>query len=263
MLIIGYSLESYGINVMRFYIVSIIRVKEFSVRASFVTNNSIMSGKPTKRLVKKLQMPKMDGDETIDIHADSPSPTAAAAAAVAETETTGFDVEFWPGRRLSLSRFNGRVFIHVRGYSLHNDRAYPTKKGASFTPGRLSVLRGKISEIDEALRQQEVNACYNVVVGDGPLYKAHIGAGIFATVGGDYHGVNLRRHWVPEGKREDVPTKNGIYLPTAQWSALKLKLAELLASHPELRGVTECINTHDNQLEMIECRECMPFGWIA
>ena len=178
---------------------------EYSVRASFVTMNNVMSGKITKRLVKKVQMPKMDGDETIGMLADSPSPTATAAAA--ETKSTGFDATFWPKRHLSLTRFNDRVFIHVREYSLLNGHEYPTKKGASFTPGRLSVLRGKISEIDEALRQQEINASYNVEVGEGLLYKAHIGAGVFVTVGGGYHGVNLRRHWVPEGKREDVPTK--------------------------------------------------------
>ena len=175
-----------------------------------------------------------------------------------------FDTSFWPGRRLMLSNFNGRTLIHIREYVSMGDKEYPTKKGACFTPGRLSVLRGKIDEIDMMLLQQEVNASYNVTVGgEEPLYMAHLGAGIYASISEKYHGVSLRRYWMPEGQQAIIPTKNGIYLPANQWIALKFKLDELMATHPGLIDAVECINTHEgNQMGMIECRECTPFGWL-
>ena len=169
---------------------------------------------------------------------------------------------FWPGKRLTLSFFNGRVLIHIREYVSMNGRHYPTKKSASFTPGRLSMLRSNIDDIDEALRQQEINASFMppVTVEGGSLFKAHLGAGVYASVSGQYNGVSLRRHWKPVGMEEIVPTKNGIYLPAPQWSALKLKLDELLAAHPELHVAIACIYTHENQMGMYDCYECMPFS---
>ena len=112
--------------------------------------------------------------------------------------TTGFDASFWPGRRLVLSSYKGETFIHVREYEKIGDKEYPTKKGVSFTPGRLRVLREKIETIDEMLRQQEINAVYNVTVGEPTLYTAHLGAGVYVSVSENYPGVSLRRHWMPE-----------------------------------------------------------------
>jgi hypothetical protein len=124
---------------------------------------------------------------------------------------------------------------------------YPTKKGVCFTPARLKVLRNKIEEIDEHLKNQSAP------------YKSHLGAGIYAS-SDKFNGVDLRRHWIPEGQPEMVPTKRGIYLPTIQWTSLKEKLTELLSTYPELSLAQECF--HDNQLELIDCRECLPFGWM-
>ena len=178
-----------------------------------------------------------------------------------ETPTSvQYYVSFHPGRRLTLSTFQGQVFIHIREYVQFNGKEYPTKRGVSFTPGRLNVLRSKIGEIDTALNQQEVNASYNVELGDGLLYKTHLGAGVYASVSEKFQGVNIRRNWLPEGQVAIVPTKNGIYLPTDQWKSLKEKIDELLVVHPELIDVKPCI--HENQFDMVECKECMPFGWI-
>jgi hypothetical protein len=178
-----------------------------------------------------------------------------------------FSASFHPGRRLTMTRFHGMLRIHVREYERVGDREFPTRKGACFTPGRLKVLRGKISEIDEALRQQEVNASCNVTVGVGGnsslLYKAHLGAGIYASIDENFNGVSLRRHWVPIGRQEIIPTKNGIYLPASQWAALKLKLDELLLARPDLDQAVECMLTHDNERGLLECSECAPFGWIV
>src|SRR5437867_3694975 len=62
--------------------------------------------------------------------------------------TEGFNASFWPGRRLSLSCYNGQVQIHIREYQTLNGKEYPTKTGACFTPGRLMALWEKVEMID-------------------------------------------------------------------------------------------------------------------
>ena len=189
-----------------------------------------------------------------------PCETETSSEATAVAVPGGFDVSFWSGRRLVLSCFNGRILIHVREYQTADGKEFPTKKGACFTPGRLMALREKIDTIDEILKQQEINASYNVSVAP-ILYKAHLGGGIYVSVSEKYPGVSLRRYWVPEGQQEPTPTKNGIYLPRNQWTALKNKLEELLAAYPGLLEATVCSSSHGgNQMEFFECSECAPFS---
>src|SRR4051812_808463 len=91
--------------------------------------------------------------------------SAVASGSAVAVARTGFNGPFWPGRRLVLSCFNGQILIHVREYQTTDGKEYPTKKGACFTPGRLMALHERIESIDEVLRQQEVNASYNVTIG--------------------------------------------------------------------------------------------------
>jgi len=174
-----------------------------------------------------------------------------------------FDVEFWPGRRLTLSHFKGQILVHIREYATTDGKEFPTKRGACFTLGRLRALRDRVAVIDSMLQQLEVNASYNVTIGLDPVYKEHLGGGIYAVINEKYRGVDLRRYWMPPAQNIlIIPTKNGIYLPATQWAALKSKLDELLIAYPDLMNATVCCNTHDgNQMELYNCRECTPFGY--
>src|SRR5206468_3627415 len=113
-----------------------------------------------------------------------------------------------------------------------------------FTPGRLLALREKFEEIDEKLRQQEVNASYDVTSGS-TLYKVHLGTGIFVSISEKHHGVSLRRYWIPEGYEEPIPTEEGIYLPRNLWTALRSKIDELLIAHPRLDDAKVCSTSHN------------------
>lgn len=174
-----------------------------------------------------------------------------------QTSTTYFSAEFAPGRHLVYSQFNGKDLIQFREYAVMGERKYPTKKGVCLTPGRLRALMEIFDDIDEQLKQQKSDASYKV---QSSSYKSHLGAGIYVTVDTKFSGVDLRRYWVPEGQLSIVPTKNGLYLPSSQWSSLKEKLGELLIARPELSIAEQCY--HDNQMGMMDCRECLPFGWI-
>jgi hypothetical protein len=212
-----------------------------------------MSGKICKRTVKKTTLSLKTGDaEACRTLLESPSSLLS---------TTGFDVEFSPRRRLVLSCYMGQILIHIREYDAIGEKEYPTKKGACFTPGRFRALREKLETIDEMLRQQEINASFNVTIGEAELYKVHLGAGIYASIAERYHGVSLRRHWMPPGQESIVPTKNGIFIPVKQWASLKIKIDELLTAYPGLNNATVCIDSHDgNQVGFLECHECLPFG---
>ncbi len=174
----------------------------------------------------------------------------------ATTTTSEHKLLFAPGRYLVYSQFKGQFQIHVREYNhktMSNGMGqceYPTKKGVCFTPGRLKVLINKIEDIDGYLNKKPK---------ESEPYKTHLGAGIYASID-KFNGIDLRRHWIPEGQSEIIPTRRGIYLPVAQWNSLKDKLNELQAIYPELDTAQECF--HDNQLELIDCRECLPFGWM-
>jgi len=198
--------------------------------------------KITKREEKRT--PKVVIDET---PAGSTSPS-----------TVYFNVEFAPRRFLTYSRFDDQDWVHVREYLAMGERVYPSKKGVAFTPTRLRALIARLPEIDEQLKEQRTAAAATTEPQE-VSFKTHLGAGIYAGVHSKFNGVDLRRYWAPAKQTSIVPTKSGIYLPSAQWTALKEKLDELAKVHPELEMVEECF--HQNQMGFLDCRECLPFGW--
>ena len=185
-----------------------------------------------------------------------PEETVEHPTSLVATESAETKLLFSPGRYLVYSRFNDQDQIHIREYGVMTmtngmgQCEYPTKKGVCFTPGRLKVLRNKLDEIDENLKNHSETST---------PYKAHLGAGIYASIE-KFNGVDLRRHWIPEGHPSIVPTKRGIYLPAFQWRMFKEKLNELLNMFPSIAAAEECF--HQNQMELIDCRECLPFGWM-
>jgi hypothetical protein len=171
-------------------------------------------------------------------------------------------LKFAPQRYIVYNKFRGAALIHIREYAVKTASCavgvceYPTKKGVCFTPGRLFMLRSKLDEIDNQLKLQQFPNPQ-----PSPAYKQHIGGAVFVSTGQGFNCVDLRRHFIPEGKSTITPTKCGIALSPNQWNSMKEKLQELLALHPELESAMPCM--HDAQEEMMQCRECMPFGWMT
>jgi hypothetical protein len=210
--------------------------------------------------VNKREMKKEVGATTSTIPTTVAELDEISTASTVPLPTGGFDGTFADRRRLVLTTYKGQTYIHVREYVNEDGREYPSKKGVCFTPSRLQKLCHKIEEIDEQLRQRNATASYKVDQGE-IIFKTHLGAGIYASVGSKFNGVDLRRFWAPPGQFTIVPTKNGIFLPVSQWSALKKKLDELLTVHPELTRTELCL--HQNQMDVFQCHECMPFGILS
>jgi len=161
-------------------------------------------------------------------------------------------------RYLVHARFNGEELIHIREYSSSGTKEYPTKRGVCLTPARLTVLRYKLEEIDDQVKLLDFPHPQ-----PSPLYKMHLGRGIFVTVGNGYRCVDLRRYWRPEGSNEEKPSRSGIALTLKEWVVFKEKLGELMALSPHLAEAMPCSysESHQNQIGMLECAECTPFGW--
>src|SRR6267154_882550 len=83
--------------------------------------------------------------------------------------------------------------------------------------------------------------CSKIEMG-GMVYRAHLEAGVYVSVDKDFNGVDLRRHWVPDGQLTIAPTKEGINMSTPQWNSFKRKLNDLLSVHSELLDANECYN---------------------
>ena len=176
-----------------------------------------------------------------------------SSEAVSTHHTKEVKLSFAPNRYVVYCRFNDQDLIHIREYAIKKipnaTGEYPTRRGVCFTPERLKSLYNKIDQIEENLNQE----------GEMRSYKTHIAAGIYAAVG-KLDGVDIRRYWTPEGQIDIVPTKRGIFLPRYQWASVKEKLDEILEMYPIIGMAEECF--HQNQMGYVECRECMPFGWI-
>ena len=93
------------------------------------------------------------------------------------------------------------------------------------------------------------------------IQAEHIGDAIFVSTGQGLNCVDMRRHFILEGKSFITPTNCGMALSPNQWNSLKEKVVELLALHHVQESALPCI--HDAQEEeMMQYWECMPFGWM-
>lgn len=196
--------------------------------------------KPSKREGAKIVSSRIKMNRADDKDEKSP--------VIAERE---MKLLFAPSRYLVFSKFNNVDRIHIREYDIKSNETerieYPTMKGICLTTGRLKVLLNKITEIDERLKRRYPPT----------PYKTHLGAGIYVSVT-EFNCVDFRRHWIPEGQIEVIPTKRGITISPTQWKSLKEKLEEMLSTHPELATGEVCF--HQNQMDIFNCSECMPFG---
>ena len=168
-------------------------------------------------------------------------------------ETLKCEESFYENRRLVVTEYNEKLFIHIREYAENNGRRYPTRKGISLNMQRLNVLVECLDDIDEALSRQRVN---DATV----LYKMHLGGGVYVRVNEKFNGVDFRRFWKPNGlEKPELPTKNGIFIPTHQWIELRRCIEDLMSANPQIKNVEACF--HQNQMGMLECPECSPWGW--
>ena len=93
----------------------------------------------------------------------------------------------------------------------------------------------------------------------------HVGGGVFVSFSPGYPTVNIRHVWRPDDSPEPIPTKKEVTLLRNKLARLRDALEEIHESVPELKDTELCMlsESHQNQLGMLNCPECTPFGYDA
>ena len=193
-----------------------------------------------------------------DDKVEKESQTAVTTSSITVKEE--FVIAFAPGRHLVCTFFNDQVLVSMLERNAPADQQEMMLRGVCFTPSQLMTFRNRTKEIDELLKHRNLNKVRKVYkVGQGDIvFRAHIAAGLYVSVDRKFSEIDIRRYEVPEGWVSVAPTKEGICIPVSQWNLFKLNIDKLLTSHPELFAAKECF--HNNSLDVIDCRECLPFG---
>lgn len=147
-----------------------------------------------------------------------------------------------------VNTLNGNLQVHIRQYTRYGKRLYPTKIGINLTPSRFMVLLYSIDAIKlnvEKLRNGETDV----------YLKVHLGGGIFARVSSNFHTVDIRRFFLPEGTSAPWPTRKGIALRLSEWDALVAHLDDI----SKLIDAKPCFEDHPDLSTRLRCEECSPF----
>jgi hypothetical protein len=165
--------------------------------------------------------------------------------------------------RISLDDFNdlfvtavpykGEINIHIRHFTNSNGNYFPTKKGVTFPLSRWLMFESILPDIDQNLQNG----------GAAEGMKCHLGGGVYVSITPGYATVDVRHFWKPEDAMEPVPTRKGVTLNKYKLARLLQAVQEVRESVPELNDTELCAfsGSHQNQLGMLSCPECTPFGY--
>jgi hypothetical protein len=167
-----------------------------------------------------------------------------------------------PRCRISLDDFNdpfltvmpykGTVYVHIRHLTESGGRLIATKKGVTFPLARWLKFESLLPDIQDYIDNNGK---------EGGVVQWHIGGDVFVSLSSDYLTFDVRHFWKPD----DAPTKKGVTLNRNKLDRLRDALPEIHESIPELKDTELCMfsESHQNQLGMLSCPECTPFGYDA
>ena len=157
---------------------------------------------------------------------------------------------------LTTSQNKDVEYVHIRRYEKAEDgqKSFPSKKGASFPPGRWIAFFDLITDIDDYIRRHKD--------GQSVYYHHHIGGAVYVTINDKYRHVDIRRFFYPSGAKMEQATKSGICVTFDQWDILKTLIAKLHKHKPYLLGAVPCFKQpdHVNLMTVVEYKECDPFS---
>lgn len=154
--------------------------------------------------------------------------------------------------------YNDELFIHIRQYNKYGDQLYPTKKGVVFSLSRWLMLESyetKLTQFFENFDSKEKST-------DSEEEEyIHLGGGIYISLNCKYPVLNMRHWWKPDSNAKPCPTKRGVMLNRFKWNQVKDVITVIRDFVPELNeSPIGCGDDHQNQLGMLRCKECNPFG---
>jgi hypothetical protein len=153
---------------------------------------------------------------------------------------------------LTVVPYKGRVNIHIRHFTAANNGLIPTKKGVTFPLSRWLMFESILSDIQKCMENSS-----------NEQMKWHIGGGVYVSITPGYSTVDVRHFWKPDDALEPVPTRKGVTLNKHKFARLLEAVEEVHECVPELNDTEFCAfsESHQNQLGMLNCPECTPFGY--
>lgn len=135
--------------------------------------------------------------------------------------------------------FKNKVNIHIRHFT--NNGLVPTKKGVTFPLSRWLMFESILPDIQKYLQNRSDEE--------------------MITPG--YTTVDIRHFWKPDDALEPVPTRKGVTLNNQKLTRLLQVVEEVHQCIPELNDIELCAfcESHQNQLGLLNCPECTPFGY--
>ncbi|XP_052696294.1 uncharacterized protein LOC128174908 [Crassostrea angulata] len=155
---------------------------------------------------------------------------------------------------LTVMSFKGVLYLHIRHLAESHGRLIATKKGVTFTLARWLKFESLLPDIQDYID--------NAGKEEGEV-QWHIGGGVFVSLSPGYPTVDIRHFWKPDDASEPIPTKKGVTLNRNKLARLTDALNEIHECVPELQDTELCMfsDSHQNQLGMLNCPECTPFGY--
>lgn len=155
---------------------------------------------------------------------------------------------------LTVMPFKGEIYVHIRHFTESRGRFIATKKGVTFPLARWLKFESLLPDIQNYIDNTEK---------ENEEVQWHVGGGVFISLSPGYSTVDIRHFWKPDNVQEPTPTRKGVNLNKKKFLRLKDVIEELHEYVPELEDIEHCIlsESHQNQLGMLSCPECTPFGY--
>lgn len=170
-----------------------------------------------------------------------------------QEERCRFSLDDFNDLFLTAVPFKDEINIHIRHFTVSNGRFFPTKKGVTFSLQRWLKFESLLQDIEHHLKDN----------GDSKEMKWHIGGGVYVSLNPGYPTVDIRHFWKPNDAVEPVPTRKGVTLNNQKLTRLLQVVEQVRECVPELNQTELCAfsESHQNQLGMLSCPECTPFGY--
>lgn len=155
---------------------------------------------------------------------------------------------------LTVMPYKGILYIHIRHLAESHGRLIATKKGVTFPLDRWLKFEALLPDIQSYIDN---------VGQENDEAQWHVGGGVFVSLSPNNPTVDIRHFWKPDDATQPVPTKKGVTLNRNKLARLGYAVEEMHEYVPELKDVELCMlsESHQNQLGMLNCPECTPFGY--